>query len=208
MCKWLNISSVKSSVTSMLNTLRWNTLQQRRLLFQAEMIHKIHHGIVNIRFHQHITPVTSFHHLRTHRLSYHQPKCRVDCYLYSFYPRSIRIWNMLPLPTVMITNNNNNNRFLYSAFPNYDQSASQCIITPVIGFRHNSALRVHFLHSLGSIPASRSFTGAHNANSTTITFASYQVPIYTPGWRAAMWIKCLAEGQKCRALTGIEPGTL
>ena len=25
---------------------------------------------------------------------------------------------------------------------------------------------------------------------------SYRVPIYTPGWRAAMWIKCLAEGQK------------
>ena len=61
----------------------------------------------------------------------------------------------------MYDNNNNNNRFLYSAFPNYDQSASQCIITPVIGFRHNSALRVHFLHSLGSIPASHRFTGAH-----------------------------------------------
>ena len=29
-----------------------------------------------------------------------------------------------------------------------------------------------------------------------ITFASYWVPIYTPGLRAAMWIKCLAEGQK------------
>ena len=25
---------------------------------------------------------------------------------------------------------------------------------------------------------------------------SYRVPIYTPGWRAAIWIKCLAEGQK------------
>ena len=31
---------------------------------------------------------------------------------------------------------------------------------------------------------------------------------HTPGWRAAMWIKCLAEGQKCQALTGIEPATL
>ena len=30
----------------------------------------------------------------------------------------------------------------------------------------------------------------------TITFASYRVPIYTPRWRAAMWIKCLSEGQK------------
>ena len=35
------------------------------------------------------------------------------------------------------------------------------IITPVIGFRINSALRVHFLHSMGSIPASRHLTGAH-----------------------------------------------
>ena len=39
----------ESSVTCLLNTLRWNTLQQRRLLFQAEMLHKIHHGIVNIQ---------------------------------------------------------------------------------------------------------------------------------------------------------------
>ena len=32
-----------------------------------------------------------------------------------------------------------------------------------------------------------------------ITFASYRVPIYTPGLRAAMWIKCLAElkDKKC-----------
>ena len=56
---------------------------------------------------------------------------------------------------------------LHSAFPNYDQSASHCI-TPVKGFRNKSALRVHFLHFLGSIPASHHFTGAHNANSTTI----------------------------------------
>ena len=31
-------------------------------------------------------------------------------------------------------------------------------------------------------------------------FASYQVPIYTPGWRAAMWIKC----QKRTKVPGID----
>ena len=36
-------------------------------------------------------------------------------------------------------------------------------------------------------------------NQSTITFASYRVPIYTPGWRVAMRIKCLAKGHKCRA---------
>ena len=32
------------------------------------------------------------------------------------------------------------------------------------------------------------------------------VPIYTPGSRAAMWINCLAEGQKCMAIVRFEPG--
>ena len=32
-----------------------------------------------------------------------------------------------------------------------------------------------------------------------LSFASYRIPIYTPGWiRAVMWIKCLAEGQNAR----------
>ena len=64
--------------------------------------------------------------------------------------------------------------------------------------------------TLSPLPAAHSgqspfFRRAH-ANSTTIPFASYRVPIYTPGSRAAMWIKCLAEGQKYRAAVGIEPG--
>ena len=108
--------------------------------------------------------------------------------------------------TLMINNNNNNNRFLYSAFPNYDQSASQCIITPVIGFRINSTLRVHFLHSLGSIPASRHFTGEHKCQLNHNIVRILPGPHLTPGSRAAMWIKCLAEGQKYRATVGFEPG--
>ena len=35
-----------------------------------------------------------------------------------------------------------------------------------------------------------------------ITFEFYQVPIYTPGWRAAMWIKCLAERRKVPGIDG------
>ena len=58
-------------------------------------------------------------------------------------------------------------------------------------------------HSLPSCLSWHSGKYIHN-----ISFTSYRVPIYTPGWRAAMWIKCLAEGQKCQALTGIEPATL
>ena len=89
--------------------------------------------------------------------------------------------------------------FLNSAFPNYDESASQCIITPVIGFRHNSALRVHFLHSLGSIPASRPFYRRAQCQLNHNSVRILPGPHLTPGSRAAMWIKCLAEGQKYRA---------
>ena len=48
-------------------------------------------------------------------------------------------------------------------------------------------------HSLPSCLYWRSGKYIHN-----ISFTSYRVPIYTPGWRAAMWIKCLAEGQSAR----------
>ena len=58
-------------------------------------------------------------------------------------------------------------------------------------------------HSVPSCLSWRSGKYIHN-----ISFTSYRVPIYTPGWRAAMWIECLGEGRKCQALTRIEPTTL
>ena len=80
----------------------------------------------------------------------------------------------------------------------------------VTGFSINPALKVHLLNTLGSILARcYPFTECiHATSSNNITFASYQVPIYTPGWRAAMWIKCLAEGQTVPGIDGIEPATL
>ena len=63
------------------------------------------------------------------------------------------------------------------------------------------------LNSLGSILA-RHHCRVHTCHiKWQITFASYRVPIYTPGWRAAMWIKCLAEGQSFRHWRGMEPAT-
>ena len=103
-------------------------------------------------------------------------------------------------------NNNNNNRFLYSAFPNYHQSTSQCIITPVIGFRINSALQVHFLHSLGSIPASRHFQArtmptqpqyrSHPTGSPFNTWVESSNVDKVSCWRTKVY----------RATVGFEPG--
>ena len=115
-------------------------------------------------------------------------------------------WKVTSSPVKRNNYNNNNNRFLYSAFPNYDQSASHGIITPFIGFRINSALRVHFLHSLGSIPASRHFYRRAQRQLNHNIVCILPGPHLTPGSRAAMWIKCLAEGQKYRATMEFEPG--
>ena len=59
-----------------------------------------------------------------------------------------------------------------------------------------------------SILARCYFRGAHMPHHATNNVRILPGTHYTPGWRAAMWIKCLAEGQKCQALTGIEPGNL
>ena len=82
---------------------------------------------------------------------------------------------------------------IYNA-PNTLFLGAEHIITPVIGFRLTRTQGMHILHSLGSISASRHFTSAI-ANQTTLAFASYRVPILTPGWRVANVDQCL-DGKK------------
>ena len=81
--------------------------------------------------------------------------------------------------------------------------AQPTVITPVVGYNFKTTLTVHNFHSQGSIPRRAAYRGVTGKYIHTISFTSYQVPIYTPGWRAAMLIKCLAEGQKCQALPRI-----
>ena len=76
---------------------------------------------------------------------------------------------------------------------------TEYIITPVPGLNIILALSMHLLNSLGSIRCWAAYMMALQANLiVTITFESYRVPIYTPGLNAAMWIKCLTEGQHCQ----------
>ena len=75
-----------------------------------------------------------------------------------------------------------------------------------IHYNLKTALTVHNFHSQRSIPCWAAYHGITGKYILNISFESYWVPIYTPGLRAAMWINCLAVGQKCRAIAGIEPG--
>ena len=90
----------ESSVTEMLSTLKWDTLQHRRLSTQCEMLFKVHHHLVNINMPREIKlQKKSTRNLRSqqgHDMRYIQPQCRINAYMYSMFPRATRIWNSLP----------------------------------------------------------------------------------------------------------------
>ena len=90
-----------SSVTPMIQNLGWDTLHTRRLLAQSVMFYKIHYKLVNISFPSCVVPATYFAR-HNHQLKYQIPTPTTDSYKFSFYPRSIRIWNNLPPSVVML----------------------------------------------------------------------------------------------------------
>ena len=76
-----------SSVTDMLNKLRWSTLEQRRNQATLVMLHKIQNNHVNVD-HHHLTYTRNNRFLIPHSKTQH--------HINSFFPRAIRLWNELP----------------------------------------------------------------------------------------------------------------
>ena len=84
----LNQYSYQRSVSAMLQHLCWPTLQQRRNLASVTMLYKLQHQLVSI---------SNSHYLvqsRDHKFL--QPFSLTNYHLYSFFPRTIRLWNSLP----------------------------------------------------------------------------------------------------------------
>ena len=68
------------------------TLERRRIIKQATTFYKILNNIIEI------TPPPPPGLLTRSRTrgQYIAPKCRINAMVFSFYPRAIRIWNMIP----------------------------------------------------------------------------------------------------------------
>ena len=47
----------------------------------------------------------------------------------------------------------------------------------------------------------------HLLHNEPVTFPALPVPIYTPGWRGVIMVKCLTQGHNTLAVTGLEPTT-
>ncbi len=84
-----------SSVTNMLKDLQWETLESRRTKIQLTMFYKIMNDLVDIPSADYITPAST----RTrsnHSKKVLQYHTGTDTSKYSFFPRTILNWNLLP----------------------------------------------------------------------------------------------------------------
>ena len=87
------ITLVTGCVTNKVQSLRCESLQQRRYMDRLSMLFKIQHGLVDISP-EFVQPGDS----RTRGSQrIQQLEANKDVYRYSFYPRTISDWNRLPI---------------------------------------------------------------------------------------------------------------
>jgi hypothetical protein len=85
-----------SSVTSMLQDLDWETLEDRRTKSRLVTIYKETHGLIPSNISHLQTKLPALRTRSSHILNYNVPQSNKDCYRQSLYPRTIPQWNALP----------------------------------------------------------------------------------------------------------------
>ena len=89
-----------SSVTTMLNELGWDTLQERRQQAKATMFYRIVYGLVYVPTTPFLIPSTVSA-TRGHSMKVLVPQSSVNAHMYSFFLSTTRIWNQLPQQVVL-----------------------------------------------------------------------------------------------------------
>ena len=97
-----NDYSYLSSVSNMLSKLDLHSLQKRRQIISLTMFYKIKHNLVNIQFPSNIHPSL--------RSRYTIPRSRINAHMYSFFPRTAKLWNNLP-PVIALTSDHSEQGF-------------------------------------------------------------------------------------------------
>ena len=92
----------EASVTLLLNSLKWNSLQDRREAHRLSCFHKMLHGQLDIDAQTHIKPKPD-RSRRGHSSQFEIPLTRLDVYKNSFFPRTTRAWNDLDSTLVSLT---------------------------------------------------------------------------------------------------------
>ena len=94
----LNNYQPTDSVTGMLRDLGWFSLETRRTIARSNLMYKVCHGTVDIDKNSYLRPHSN---CRVKTRSSHDYKlldinATKDIYFYSFFPRTLRMWNKLP----------------------------------------------------------------------------------------------------------------
>ena len=84
-----------SSVTDMLDYLGWWTHESRRTKLQLSVFYKIVHDLISIPLSRYLTP-DSKKTRRAHSNKFQQYPTSTDCFKFSFFPKTIPVWNRLP----------------------------------------------------------------------------------------------------------------
>ena len=84
-----------SSVSDMIYTLNWPSLQDRRVQSRLVMLYKIRFNLVDINWNDYLTTHSSA--TRGHSSRFFIPHTSSSAYARSFFPRTIREWNNLPV---------------------------------------------------------------------------------------------------------------
>ena len=91
----MNNYQQRSSVTAMIEELEWPSLERRRTTGQLTMLYKIINNTVDIP----TTPYFTYNRSRTRANHIHKINhigTKTDTFKYSFFPRTVPLWNMLP----------------------------------------------------------------------------------------------------------------
>ena len=98
--RWaLSDYSRESSVTSLLSSFKWPTLQQRCLLSRLLLFYKIFKQQIPVTFPPYYLPV-QYYTRQYHRDHFIVPQSNTNSHKYNFHPRTIRDWNSLPISLI------------------------------------------------------------------------------------------------------------
>ncbi|KAK3085493.1 hypothetical protein FSP39_004174 [Pinctada imbricata] len=86
----------KSSVSSMIDHLNWQSLETRRNISRVTMFYKLTHNLVAINPTIYLTQNTFSRTRSTNSQQYQIFSTRTDYYKYSFFPFTVVLWNSLP----------------------------------------------------------------------------------------------------------------
>ena len=87
-----------SSVSTIIEQLNWISLEERRRKARLTMMYKIHNSLVNIETSGKLLPPDRLTR-NMHTNSFQIPSCNTTTRRESFYPRTIKDWNALPIST-------------------------------------------------------------------------------------------------------------